>query len=911
LEVFDLDYGKREFDGISTDCIKFINSLSDYILILNHSNEILFINYELLIRSEFNEDELVGKNISILFPSDRNLDINNTLKKIEENKIGGYVNLITKSGNVTFAELEYYENLWNSSNLNILICKELSRFDQILNKKHNKLIKGQSEYAEMLLDTIPTAVTVFDKNEKIIMWNDMAKKLTGFSEKEVIGKKYTDFSRLLCIENCNISNINGDAISSVCAIKNKNGEVRYISKNIGCLKNEFNIEMGTIECFYDVTDKFISENKLKESEERYSAIVNSSPETVIIHRLGRIIFVNKTGSDISGYSQEEIIGSMVTDYLTKESKKIVIEALKIREKGFGVTDYEVEFIKKNGDKINFIVKTSQITYENVPATLVLLSDITKRKAIERNLLRAKNQAEEANILKSQFLANMSHEIRTPMNGITGYMQLLSETNLTIEQEEYLRETKNASEILLNILNDILDYSKIEANKLDIEKIPFNLHSLIEDSIMLLSPKAFEKNIEIYPLIYSDVPETVVGDPGRLRQVLNNLISNAVKFTENGEITVSVRGGEEISNYIKVDFSVIDSGIGISKNNIRKLFQVFTQADSSTTRKYGGTGLGLAISQKLVEIMGGEIFVNSEINKGSKFSFYINFEKANNSNYNKLIKKESLKNIKIALLDDKKSSRLILKNYLESDNCEIIEIECSENAINSLKSVFVVNEKIDLAIIDYMIPNEKIINLAKEIKRNDKFKDMRLIMITSTAKKGDAKVSREAGFDGFLTKPLRKSELLDVIHLVLNDNFEGKKNKLITKYSVMESKRDKKIKILVVEDTEANRKLIVRFINKQGLKCDFAINGKEAILACEKKKYDLIFMDCQMPEIDGYVATEKIRESSKLNKDTYIVALTANALQGDMQKCLNSGMNYYLPKPINFKKLKELIEKFEN
>ncbi|MEN8907337.1 MAG: response regulator [Clostridiales bacterium] len=891
---------------------KLIDLVSDYAFITDLNNNILYSNQIALKRCEYMDEELYNKNIDIIFPSDRNLDINILLNNLKDNDSTIFINLITKNGNVSFVELSCFINIWNGIESRYIICKELSRFDHVLKGKYEKSLKCQNEYGQMLINTIPSAVVVSNNDKRIVMWNKLAEKLTGFMEKDVIGKTYNEYLNILC--STNIDDIENDTVLSsnrICLIKIKNGELRYISKNSDYLINEFGEKIGIIECFYNVTDKITADILLKESEERYSAIVNSSPEVVMIHRLGKIVFINKTGIEFSGYSKEEIIGKQVIDFLSDSSKKIVLDILNNRKKGENPSDYEIEFIKKNKEKKDFIVKTTDIKYKKEPAVLAVLLDITKRKQMEESIIRAKNAAESANILKSQFLANMSHEIRTPMNGIAGYLQLLSDLDLNLEQAEYLKEIQNASNILLNLLNDILDYSKIEAGKLETEKIPFNLHVLIEDSTMLLSPKAYEKGLEIYPLIHSGVPEMVVGDPGRIRQILNNLTSNAVKFTEKGEITIACKLDFERENMLKIYFSVKDTGIGIAKENIQKLFNMFTQADSSTTRKYGGTGLGLSISKKLIETLNGEIYVKSKLGEGTEFKFYLWLEKSKISKKTMFENNFNLKNKRVAIIDDNRLNRQILKEYLKEKDCNILELSDSKSAIEVLLSEKNKDRHIDVALIDYMMPYIDGLELANKIKEFNELDDIKLIMISSTAQKGDAKISREAGFDGFLNKPIKKNELNDVITLVLSNEHEKNKSKLITKYSVLEEIHRSKIKILVVEDTEANRKLIVRFINKLGFKCDFAINGKEAVIACKDKKYDLIFMDCQMPEIDGYEAVTIIRKSVDLNKDAYIVALTANALKGDKEKCLKSGMNYYLSKPIDFLKLKTLIIEFSN
>jgi Signal transduction histidine kinase len=546
---------------------------------------------------------------------------------------------------------------------------------------------------------------------------------------------------------------------------------------------------------------------------------------------------------------------------------------------------------------------------NISGWLVSLFDITEKKQNEEAMRlmdkEARKAAETANIAKGNFLANMSHEIRTPMNGIIGFVDLLAQTPLAKEQYDYLNEIRNASDALLYMINDVLDFSKIEAEKLELECIDFNLHNIIENAVTLIAPGAFNKGVELHSEIMAGVPEMVKGDPARLRQVFNNLLNNALKFTKSGDISVSGELLKREENRVFLRFKVSDSGIGMSQAVMSNLFIPFTQADSSTTRNYGGTGLGLAICKKIIEMMDGNIKVESIENFGTVFTFEVGFEQGHDI---ERVNYADISGMTVLIVDDNRTNRRIFREYLEGAGCSVTEARNGNEAIQNIEENQT-GKPVDIAIIDYNMQEMNGFELGERLLKLNLQCKPKIILASSITQIGDGKRAIDSGFNGYLPKPVKRKELLSTISAVVGIKGIINQNKLVTRHTLMEDAvKDRKL-VLLVEDTEANRKLTTIMLKKLGCDCEVAVNGANAVDACNNKKYDIILMDCQMPVMDGYEATSSIKSGTGLNTKTPIVAMTANALEGDREKCLEAGMDDYISKPINIKTLEEIIKKW--
>ncbi len=793
---------------------------------------------------------------------------------------------------------------------------EQKRTDKVL----EEVVKRERAMIENSLDVICT----IDAEGRFISINPACFKMWGYQPDELIGRPYIDY-----VAPEDVAKTIAKDASIESGNEATNFENRYLHKNGSLVHVRWTAHWSESEqlifCVaHNITERIQAEELLTQQRIFTSAITNNIGVGIYaLDNKGCITFVNPAAEKILGWKEEELLGRNIHEmihYRRADGTPVPKEdcpLLKVLQNGETVYLDDDVFINKNGKAISIsCTSVPIITNGQIAGGVFSFHDISERKRIEEELEQTRDAALESVRLKSEFLANMSHEIRTPMNGVIGMTEILLDTNLSEEQRDCASTIQSSAGGLLRIIDDILDFSKIEAGQLHFEKIDFDLRECVESPIELLAERAQSKGLELASLVYQGVPTLLCGDPGRLRQIMTNLIGNAIKFTEKGEVTVSVRKQSDEGKYASLRFEITDTGIGISEQEQSRLFHAFTQADGSTTRKYGGTGLGLAISKQLVEIMGGEIGVKSTPGKGSTFWFTANFEKqVNQTPAVRSIRDISLEGVRVLIVDDNATNRRIFLHQTASWGMIAAEADSGKQALEMLREAS--NDKpFKIAILDMMMPEMDGFELARSIKSDPALSETHLVLLPSYGKRGDGQTARDYGIAAYLQKPVRQSQLYNCLATVIaeasikNDS-DRYSPRLITQHSLRplispnneSNGAVSKARILIAEDNPVNQKVALSQLKSLGYAADVAKNGREAVDAVEKHKYDVVLMDCQMPEMDGFEATADIRRREGEANHTTIIAMTAHAMEGEREKCLAAGMDDYISKPVKLETLK--------
>ncbi|MFV0445259.1 MAG: response regulator [Planctomycetaceae bacterium] len=690
------------------------------------------------------------------------------------------------------------------------------------------------------------------------------------------------------------------------------GTVTWMSSTKVPLRDGDGQVIGTLGVSRDITGQHRIQEVLEQERDRLRTLIDNLPDLIFIKDDHcRFLTVNRLLVQMYGCQHEsELRGKTDYDFRPRDLADIYHEDdQRVIRTGQALVNREETFRTDDGQQRWVLTTKVPIKLaDGRPAGLVgIARDITNRKQAEQELQAAKESAEVANKAKSEFLANMSHEIRTPMNAVLGMTELVLGTDLTAEQRDFLETVHSSAESLMEIINDILDFSKIEAGKVELEAVPYELREMLGDTMKSLGLRAHSKGLELALHVQPDVPEWVVGDPHRLRQVVVNLVGNAIKFTREGEIVFAVSAPQQDENCCRLHCVCRDTGIGMTADQQARIFHAFEQADMSTTRKYGGTGLGLAISSRLVDIMGGEIEVHSEVGHGSEFAFEVNLQPApeGSEHPETPIDISRLSGMRVLIVDDNQTNRRIVSEMCRNWGLVPTAVEGAAAAIAALETAASTQTPFHLVLTDAAMPDVDGFTLAQRIHDNIELGGTIVMMLTSLDGVENMRRCEQLGINAYLLKPIKQSELFDAIVLALGVADEDK-----PVVDVHEEIRLRPLRILLAEDSLANQKLACGLLRKWNHQVTVANNGREAMTALQSNDFDVVLMDVQMPELDGMSATIQIREQERLTgAHLPIIAMTAHAMKGDRERCLHSGMDDYVSKPVRPQQLLAALANF--
>jgi two-component system, sensor histidine kinase and response regulator len=783
-------------------------------------------------------------------------------------------------------------------------------------------LQERTAFLNSLIQNSPVAIVAIGVDDSIKMCNPAFETIFRFRQSEILGRPLLELlapADLVDEIKANKKKLQAGETSHIVTRRKRSDGTSVDVEAYSVPLSSGGVQTGAVLLYMDITHRKKAELALEERTNFLDSLIEMSPLAVaVLNTDFRLRMCNRAFEGLFLYRRQEILGRHMSRLIPADLR---LEGEAHHDALVSGKTLHVTTQRRRSDGTEVDVEVFSVALRGTADSagyLLLYQDITERKLAENALLHAKEAAESASRAKSEFLANMSHEIRTPMNGIIGMTELALDTQLTVEQREYLNMVKTSGASLLTLINDILDFSKIEAGKLDLDVSDFPLRQSIGETLKALGFRAHQKGLELAWRVAQDVPDYLAGDASRVRQVLVNLVGNAVKFTERGEVVVEIeRDSKSTEAMVVLHFCVRDTGIGIAKEKQDMVFGAFTQADSSTTRKYGGTGLGLAITRRLVDLMGGKLWLESEPGVGSAFHFTIRFDTASAQPASDYPDPKILSHASILVVDDNETNRIILVEMLGRWGMQVATAKDAREALEILARSGNRAPRFSAVISDLQMPDMDGFEFVENIRKSDQFGQIPVLMLSSSAQQGEHERCRKLGISAYLAKPIQPSELLDAILSALSLHASGPSNaqhktQNETQEVLPQGNWRQGMKVLLAEDNAVNRTLATRLLQKHGHTVVVVENGRQALDALEREAVDLVLMDVQMPEMDGLEATAAIREKEKKTGDHLpIIALAAHAMKGDREKCLAAGTDDYLTKPIRTADLFAAVERMRN
>ena len=870
--------------------------------------------------------QFVGKTIEAAFPAFAGTPIPETYRKVAREGTPFETDSVSYADQMISGSFEVAA-VQTSPNCMAAFFRDVTE-----RKQAEQALRASEERFSKVFHTSPVAITLATLQEgRFIDVNDSFLQLVGYPREELIGNTALQVGLWLSSsdrERTVAQLLQAKALRHIeSEVRTRSGEVRQ------CLAAAELIELKGQPCIlsliHDITDRKRVEEALRKSEERFQLIARATNDTIWDwDLLSNRVWWNEGIRTVFGYSPEDIEGDGTwwDQHIHPEDRDRILTGMnEVIHSGGHFWSGEYRYRRADGVYAD-VHDRAYVIHDATGKPVRMLGammDITERKRFEKELAKARDEALESARVKSEFLANISHEVRTPLNGIVGMTVLLQDTRLAEDQQEYVETIKGSSETLLAIINDILDFSKIEAGKLHFESLDFDLRATVESTIELLADRALNKHIELVSLINGDVPNALRGDPGRLRQVITNLIVNAIKFTEAGEVVLRGMIESETPTHVELYFAVSDTGIGIPAEALPSLFQAFSQVDGSTTRRHGGTGLGLAISKQIVERMGGQLGVESAPGKGSTFWFTVRLERQSSAAAEVVAPPAGLSGQRVLVADDNEANRALLVQHATALGMPTSAVATAQDALRALREAASAARPFALVILDMQMPDLDGLALTKAIKSDPAIASTRLVLMTPRGPRSNTAILRAAGIRGFLVKPIRHQSLVDCLSAALSKTPEHEtrfwldRKTLANRPSpIRRRETDKPLHVLVAEDNPINQRVAVALLEKLGCQAQAVATGREVLNALETVSYDVVLMDCQLPELDGFETTRAIRqregrretESDPEGKRVHIIAMTAYAMRGVREQCLAAGMDDYISKPVHLDALTEALHR---